>query len=1147
MLGRSAALSSEPTTAPHTSSSSTAAAMIARVAGATSETDRSVAAAEREAEELLIKHSVKDVLSTEQKLRGDIEHKKVELRTMVGERYRDLIDAADSILAMKQGSNLVTHSLQRLQTLCLHASARPQPQPQPQPVGGANAIISNAAASSTSTSSSNPLATSVNAHANAVAVSAGLSRHSRESGVHGKGAADVATASPKALFLMASQMRLLVDAPEHIWSALEAHEHLRAANLFLTATQAHADFTADAQKRTLAENFPILRQQWTAISHFREQILTGARRQLCITSSSTAAPAPATARESGLEDALQTLIVLDHKTPLQVLGELLEWRRRSLLRCFALDADTVHDVPERFTHMVLIVKRTIASVHACFISPDAPFPVPLDQLQRATASWFGQCCEHFAAVQSGASFTAHGLADGSRAAGDVKVPHGTVATEMPDTPAGDHVLLFVHSLRTLGSVVDRVLAALSDFPASVVAAAIGRACSVWDELVVPSLVARATQLLRGSLDQATAQLRAQCDSAFASVTAFHHQQQARQSAKITRSTSMFDNLIAIESSPSVSQIVASLDKALAAAVTDASVLCTAIHTQLGKLPDIAQSTAAAAPASVPTAIAAIFQDLLFCALARFSEELTTRVKAVQAIGGQKHPEGDAASPAAISPGQLSAETADQLLFLGKLTQTVLLGSTQISSFFSAQFAAQRLGVVSTPGLAPGMLSAHSNTTVQPRGAVPSALSRLPTAHNTNSPQPLLDFSSPYVPPNTEARLVVLYFAYRSTYLHAYLAWVDWVAHTIAAGFEANLLAFPWVDAMTDVIGATAGATSQSVLPSIALSARLGWDNVAVHEGDSTAASSAPSANDSLNTSLSAHASIAVPTCASSVMYNMLFDLCREIERAGGHRIDTEVLLWLTRAVSHQVVERLSHLLASNRITLKPMPVVTSTGTTASSAGPASVVLGQDGAIQLLFDVQFGIKRLLEEARGATKTLTALASAAAVVAGSATAVLSAHAPALANAGNSHQLQQQQHERASQVATSLQLLVSPFSNPAQVLSKDIGFTRACDEVLRRLEELVDPFDFAVLSPLLQTNVDACVHKSSLLFGALVLLAQTNAGPGPIKKPSAALPSSSFEAHSILPVSSFSGRFSLLPVVETRRKQTAAMAAQPRRLKA
>lgn len=67
---------------------------------------------------LFERYNTEEIRKIERKVRGEIEQKKEELRQMVGERYRDLIDAADTIGEMRQCSESVVRSIQDMQRYC---------------------------------------------------------------------------------------------------------------------------------------------------------------------------------------------------------------------------------------------------------------------------------------------------------------------------------------------------------------------------------------------------------------------------------------------------------------------------------------------------------------------------------------------------------------------------------------------------------------------------------------------------------------------------------------------------------------------------------------------------------------------------------------------------------------------------------------------------------------------------------------------------------------------------------------------------------------------------------------------------------------------------------------------------------------------
>ena len=69
------------------------------------------------------KYSINEILEIEKKLRKEIEKKKEDLRQLVGQRYRELIEAADTITDMKTGIGKVLKSIEELQQLSIHLNA----------------------------------------------------------------------------------------------------------------------------------------------------------------------------------------------------------------------------------------------------------------------------------------------------------------------------------------------------------------------------------------------------------------------------------------------------------------------------------------------------------------------------------------------------------------------------------------------------------------------------------------------------------------------------------------------------------------------------------------------------------------------------------------------------------------------------------------------------------------------------------------------------------------------------------------------------------------------------------------------------------------------------------------------------------------
>lgn len=75
-----------------------------------------------DANRLFENHGISEVRDIEMKLRHDIEFQKEEMRDLVGERYRDLISAADTIRQMKQSAESISNRLKDINSHCASSS-----------------------------------------------------------------------------------------------------------------------------------------------------------------------------------------------------------------------------------------------------------------------------------------------------------------------------------------------------------------------------------------------------------------------------------------------------------------------------------------------------------------------------------------------------------------------------------------------------------------------------------------------------------------------------------------------------------------------------------------------------------------------------------------------------------------------------------------------------------------------------------------------------------------------------------------------------------------------------------------------------------------------------------------------------------------
>ena len=71
-----------------------------------------------ESDLLFQKYSIQELRAILTKTKGEVEAKKSELKIRVGEKYRDVLQAADSIRLMKDASSELTLNLQSTIELC---------------------------------------------------------------------------------------------------------------------------------------------------------------------------------------------------------------------------------------------------------------------------------------------------------------------------------------------------------------------------------------------------------------------------------------------------------------------------------------------------------------------------------------------------------------------------------------------------------------------------------------------------------------------------------------------------------------------------------------------------------------------------------------------------------------------------------------------------------------------------------------------------------------------------------------------------------------------------------------------------------------------------------------------------------------------
>ncbi|XP_035253602.1 conserved oligomeric Golgi complex subunit 1 isoform X1 [Anguilla anguilla] len=255
---------------------------------------------------LFERYNTEEIRTIERKVRGEIEEKKEELRQMVGERYRDLIDAADTIGEMRQSSESVVLSIQDMYRYCHKLKQGKTPAP-----------------------ANNKQETQ---------------RQSQEK-----------------FYSMASQIKLLLEVPERIWSAMEASQYLRATQLYLLCSHLHGLLGLEggaAHYSPVLARFPVLVRQVAAAGHFRATILLDSRSLLRGRAVS----------DQAITEALVSTMLLEDSSPRQALADFLLARKASIQQLLNQPQHGA-GIKAQVCSLVELLVTTLYQAYAVFYTP----------------------------------------------------------------------------------------------------------------------------------------------------------------------------------------------------------------------------------------------------------------------------------------------------------------------------------------------------------------------------------------------------------------------------------------------------------------------------------------------------------------------------------------------------------------------------------------------------------------------------------------------------------------------------------------------------------------------------------------------------------------------------------------------------------
>ncbi|KAM5151297.1 conserved oligomeric Golgi complex subunit 1 isoform 1-T1 [Callospermophilus lateralis] len=258
-------------------------------------------------------HGAEEIRGLERQVRAEIEHKKEELRQMVGERYRDLIEAADTIGQMRRCAEGLVDAVKATDQYCarLRQAGWPRPPraPQPQPP------------------------------------------------------------SQEKFYSMAAQIKLLLEIPEKIWSFMEASQYLHATQLYLLCCHLHSLLQLDSSSsryNPILSRFPILIRQVAAASHFRSTILHESKMLLKCQAVS----------DQAIAEALCSIMLLEESSPRQALTDFLLARKTTIQKLLNQPHHGA-GIKAQICSLVELLATTLNQAHALFYTlPEGLLPDP---------------------------------------------------------------------------------------------------------------------------------------------------------------------------------------------------------------------------------------------------------------------------------------------------------------------------------------------------------------------------------------------------------------------------------------------------------------------------------------------------------------------------------------------------------------------------------------------------------------------------------------------------------------------------------------------------------------------------------------------------------------------------------------------------
>uniref|UniRef100_A0A8B9FZE5 Conserved oligomeric Golgi complex subunit 1 n=1 Tax=Amazona collaria TaxID=241587 RepID=A0A8B9FZE5_9PSIT len=404
------------------------------------------------AEALFEAHTAAELRAVERRLRAGIEQKREELRQMVGERYRDLIEAADTIAEMRLSAERLLGAVRGLQ-------------------------------------------------------------RARRGGLGARPPAQ------ESFYRAAAQLKLLLDVPEKVWGAVEGGRYLPAARLHLLGAHLRRQLQLDAPRARsspVLARFPILLRQVAAASHLRSTILQESKALL----------KSQTVSDQAVAEALCAIMLLEDSSPRQALADFLLARKLAIQQLLNQPHHGA-GIKAQVCSLMELLTTTLYQAHALFYTmpegmprdPALPCGLLFSTLESATgqhaagkggvleeevklSSWFRYLPEAVVEFQPALRTLAHPISQDHLR--ETLQKWITMCSE--DIRAGvSNLLVYVKSMKGLAGIRDAVWELLTSESVSQNWAALchrllDKPASLWEDLLQQLFLDRLETLTKEAFD-----------------------------------------------------------------------------------------------------------------------------------------------------------------------------------------------------------------------------------------------------------------------------------------------------------------------------------------------------------------------------------------------------------------------------------------------------------------------------------------------------------------------------------------------------------------------------------------------------------------------------------------------------------------------